>query len=140
VFLRSSREGRAFAATALTIGAAVVTLFLALWPDVMPADIAANSLTVRNASSTDYTLEVMSFVALAGLPVVLLYQGWTYWVFRQRLTRSHIAPAPCPRRRSASAVGHDGCAAVSGPVDRRLWREAAPRSDGPRLRRRPGHC
>jgi cytochrome d ubiquinol oxidase subunit II len=96
VFLRSSREGRAFAATALTIGAAVVMLFLALWPDVMPADIAANSLTVRNASSTDYTLKVMSFVALAGLPVVLLYQGWTYWVFRQRLTRSHITPAPVP--------------------------------------------
>jgi cytochrome d ubiquinol oxidase subunit II len=96
VSLRSAREGRAFAATALTIGAAVVMLFLALWPDVMPADIAANSLTVRNASSTDYTLEVMSWVALAGLPVVLLYQGWTYWVFRQRLTRSHISPAPVP--------------------------------------------
>jgi cytochrome d ubiquinol oxidase subunit II len=95
-FIRASHEGRAFAATAVTIGAAVAMLFLALWPDVMPADIAANSLTVQNAASTDYTLKVMSFVALAGLPVVLVYQGWTYWVFRQRLTRSHIAPSPLP--------------------------------------------
>jgi cytochrome d ubiquinol oxidase subunit II len=60
----------------------------------MPADIAANSLTVQNAASTDYTLKVMSFVALGGLPLVLVYQGWTYWVFQQRLTRTHIAPTP----------------------------------------------
>jgi cytochrome bd ubiquinol oxidase subunit II len=89
------REGWAFTGTALTLVLAVATLFGDLWPNVLPSSTSdAFSLTVNNASSAHYTLVVMSWVALVFTPVVLAYQGWTYWVFRQRLTRSGIALPP----------------------------------------------
>jgi cytochrome d ubiquinol oxidase subunit II len=53
----------------------------------------ANSLTIENASSTDYTLTIMSWAALIFLPLVLLYQGWTYWIFRKRVSRTRIERA-----------------------------------------------
>ncbi|MEV4624239.1 cytochrome d ubiquinol oxidase subunit II [Asanoa sp. NPDC049573] len=88
---RAGREGWAFAATAVTIVAATATLFLALYPNVLPSTMnPAFSLTVSNASSTPYTLKVMTWVAVAFTPLVLLYQGWTYWVFRRRITVEHI--------------------------------------------------
>ena len=87
------REGWAFTGTALTLVLAVATLFGDLWPNVLPSSTShAYSLTVANASSAHYTLVVMSWVALVFTPIVLGYQGWTYWVFRQRLT----GPAPMP--------------------------------------------
>jgi len=87
-------ERTAFALMAVTIGAAVFALFAALFPDVMPAsNDPANSLTIANASSTPYTLTVMSWTALIFLPLILAYQGWTYWVFRKRVTRQTIDPA-----------------------------------------------
>jgi cytochrome bd ubiquinol oxidase subunit II len=85
---RVRREGIAFTASAVAIVAAVVLIFGSMFPDVMPAFDAANSLTVDNASSTDYTLTVMTWVAVILTPLVLLYQGWTYWVFRARLGAS----------------------------------------------------
>jgi cytochrome bd ubiquinol oxidase subunit II len=88
---RVRREGWAFLATGATIVLAVFALFVTLFPDVMPSSIAdANSLTVHNASSTPYTLKVMTWVAVAFTPIVLAYQGWTYWVFRKRLTVEKI--------------------------------------------------
>jgi len=45
------------------------------------------SLTIYNASSSPYTLQVMSIVALIFVPIVLAYQGWTYWIFRDRIGR-----------------------------------------------------
>jgi cytochrome bd-type quinol oxidase subunit 2 len=54
----------------------------------------ANSLTISNASSAHYTLAVMSVVALITLPLILLYQGWTYHVFRQRVGRRPSLPPP----------------------------------------------
>jgi cytochrome d ubiquinol oxidase subunit II len=87
-------ERTAFALMAITIGFAVLTLFASLFPDVMPAsNDVANSLTIENASSTPYTLQVMSWTALIAMPVILLYQGWTYWVFRKRIGRAHIEAA-----------------------------------------------
>jgi cytochrome d ubiquinol oxidase subunit II len=89
--IRLGREGWAFLATGATIVLATFALFVTLFPDVMPSTIAdANSLTVTNASSTPYTLKVMTWVAVAFTPIVLAYQGWTYWVFRKRLTAEHI--------------------------------------------------
>jgi cytochrome d ubiquinol oxidase subunit II len=41
---------------------------------------------VHNASSSPYTLKVMTVVALIFTPIVLAYQAWTYWVFRARVT------------------------------------------------------
>jgi cytochrome bd ubiquinol oxidase subunit II len=87
-------EGVAFTLLAVTIAAAVFALFASLFPDVMPAsNDPANSLTIANASSSTYTLTVMSWVALVFLPLVLAYQGWTYWVFRKRVTRASIDAA-----------------------------------------------
>jgi len=87
-------EGWAFGLMALAIALAVLTLFASLFPDVMPAsNDPANSLTIANASSTPYTLQVMSWTALFAMPVILLYQGWTYWVLRKRLSRKSIEAA-----------------------------------------------
>jgi cytochrome d ubiquinol oxidase subunit II len=84
---RIRREGVAFLASALTIGLAVASLFLALFPDVMPSSTdSAFSLTATNAASTPYTLTIMTVVAVIFVPVVLVYQGWTYYVFRKRVT------------------------------------------------------
>jgi cytochrome d ubiquinol oxidase subunit II len=91
VATRLRREGWAFLATGATLVLAVFGLFVTLFPDVMPSTIAdANSLTVHNASSTPYTLKVMTWVAVFFTPLVLLYQGWTYWVFRKRLSVEKI--------------------------------------------------
>ncbi len=91
-----SHELQAFWLMAITIATAVASLFLGLAPNVMPAsNDAANSLTIANASSTAYTLTVMSWIALAMLPIVLAYQIWTYWILRKRITRASI-PQPVP--------------------------------------------
>ena len=85
------REGWAFVGTFVTIAMAVATYFLLLFPDVMPSSTAAAwSLTTANASSTPYTLKIMTWVALVFTPIVLLYQSWTYWVFRKRIGTQHI--------------------------------------------------
>jgi len=105
------REAWAFAGTAVTLVLAVATLFGDLWPNVLPSSTsAAYSLTVNNASSAHYTLVVMSWVALIFTPLVLAYQGWTYWVFRKRLTSSDITVPqaslpPEPGLETAEPVG-----------------------------------
>ena len=69
----------------------VAFLFACLFPNVMPSStIADATLTIRNASSTEYTLTVMTWVAVILTPVVLVYQSWSYWVFRKRLSPSQI--------------------------------------------------
>jgi cytochrome d ubiquinol oxidase subunit II len=86
-FVLQGRTGRAFVATALGAALLVATLFTSLYPRVMVSSPDfANSLTVSNASSAHYTLAVMTVIALVVLPVVLIYQAWTYHVFRHRLT------------------------------------------------------
>jgi cytochrome d ubiquinol oxidase subunit II len=88
---RAGREGWAFLGTFLTIGLAVAGLFVALFPDVMPTTLADGvSLTTTNAAATAYTLKIMTWVAVVFTPIVLLYQGWTYWVFRKRISVHHI--------------------------------------------------
>lgn len=90
----TGREGWAFAGGAGTVMFAVLTLWLSLFPNVMPSSTdPAWNLTIENASSTDYTLTIMTWAAVIFLPLVLLYQGWTYWVFRKRITRARIEEA-----------------------------------------------
>ena len=92
------REGQAFALMGLTVVGAVAALFGALYPDVLPSTVdAANSLTIANAASSPYTLTVMTWVAAFGTPAVLIYQGWTYWVFRKRIGTGHIPPIHVPK-------------------------------------------
>jgi len=86
-FLRIKRNGWAFAMTGLSITTTTLTLFMILFPRVMVSSLDPDwSLTIYNASSSEYTLKVMTVVALIFVPVVLIYQGWTYYVFRKRLT------------------------------------------------------
>ncbi|MGC9498112.1 cytochrome d ubiquinol oxidase subunit II [Streptomyces sp. WG7] len=89
---QAGREGWSFTFSGVTIVAAVAMLFLTLFPNVMPSTLNADwSLTVTNASSSPYTLKIMTWLAAVATPVVLLYQGWTYWVFRKRIGTQHIA-------------------------------------------------
>jgi len=91
VFVYSRRSGRAFAATAFGTIATVVTLFSGLYPRLMVSSPDfGNSLTVSNSASAHYTLAVMTVVALVLTPLVLLYQGWTYYVFRARVTGEEV--------------------------------------------------
>jgi cytochrome d ubiquinol oxidase subunit II len=84
--IRAGREGTSFAATAVTIGGTVAALFANLYPNVMVSSTTtANNLTVAGTASGDYALKVMTVVAGVMFPLVLLYQGWSYWVFRARL-------------------------------------------------------
>jgi cytochrome d ubiquinol oxidase subunit II len=84
--IHQERMGWAFVMTTLTIVFTVSTLFVALYPRVMVSSLDPGwSLTIYNAASTPYTLAIMSLVAAIFVPVVLLYQGWTYWVFRHRI-------------------------------------------------------
>jgi cytochrome d ubiquinol oxidase subunit II len=92
---RLRREGWAFVGSAVTIALAVVSLFWALFPDVMPSSTdPAFSLTTTNAASTPYTLGIMTVVAAIFVPLVVAYQAWTYWVFRKRVTvpRAGVEP------------------------------------------------
>jgi cytochrome bd ubiquinol oxidase subunit II len=86
------REGWAFVSSSIAIATFVTGLFVALYPRVMPSSLGAQfDLTIRNASSTQYTLKVMTIVAVVMTPIVLVYQGWTYWVFRKRVSASQIS-------------------------------------------------
>ncbi|MFD0032748.1 cytochrome d ubiquinol oxidase subunit II [Streptomyces sp. NPDC055059] len=94
VAIKAGREGWSFALSGITIAAAFAMLFLTLFPNVMPSSLdPAWSLTVTNASSSPYTLKIMTWCAAVATPIVLLYQSWTYWVFRKRIGTQHIADA-----------------------------------------------
>ncbi|MGW6139014.1 cytochrome d ubiquinol oxidase subunit II [Streptomyces sp. NPDC055140] len=94
VAIKAGREGWSFALSGITIAAAVAMLFLTLFPNVMPSSLDPDwSLTVTNASSSPYTLKIMTWCAAVATPMVLLYQSWTYWVFRKRIGTQHIADA-----------------------------------------------
>jgi cytochrome bd ubiquinol oxidase subunit II len=91
------RDGLAFAATAVTMAAVVVTVFVALHPRVMVSTLgSANDLTVTNTASSPYSLKVMTVTAAILFPVVLAYQGWTYYVFRRRVGGGTAASAEVP--------------------------------------------
>lgn len=86
-FIRQRREGWAFAMTTLTIVLTIVTVFRGLYPRVMVSSLNPDwSLDIYNASSSPYTLKVMTIVVLIFLPIVLLYQGWNYYIFRARVS------------------------------------------------------
>ena len=88
-----TREGWAFLCTAVVVAAVVVLLFASLYPNLVPSTLdSAYSLTIHNASSSHYTLTVMTWAALVCTPVVLGYQAWTYWVFRNRIWAESIPP------------------------------------------------
>ncbi len=86
-----AREGWAFTFNALTIAFALLTIFGALFPHLMVSSTdPAYSMPIAGAASSQKTLELMTWVAVFTLPLVLAYQAWTYWVFRKRISRTHI--------------------------------------------------
>jgi cytochrome d ubiquinol oxidase subunit II len=95
------RDGFAFAATALTIASCILAVFTDLYPNLMVSSTSsAYNLTVHNAASNPYSLKAMTVVVVVFLPLVLLYQAWTYYVFRRRVSASDFAP-PAPPPQSA---------------------------------------
>lgn len=89
-----SREGWAFVATVVVVAAVVVLLFGSMYPHLLPSTLNPDwGVTIYNGSSTPYTLKIMTWASLTLLPLVLVYQGWTYWVFRKRISADRI-PAP----------------------------------------------
>ena len=86
-FIWAKKHGWAFVMVSLTVVFATVMVFAGLFPRILISTLnPAWSLTIYNASSTPYTLKVMSIVALIFVPIVLVYQIWTYWIFRKRVT------------------------------------------------------
>jgi cytochrome d ubiquinol oxidase subunit II len=89
------RPGRAFAATTAAILAFFLALFVDLFPHTMVSSTnSAFDMTLNQSSSSDYTLTVMTVVAVLLVPVVLAYQAWTYWVFRQRVSAAGPEDSP----------------------------------------------
>jgi cytochrome d ubiquinol oxidase subunit II len=85
------REGLAFVAVVVVIGAVAVLVFASMYPNLLPSTMNPDwSVTIYNGSSTPYTLKIMSWASLTLLPLVMIYQGWTYWVFRRRITADAI--------------------------------------------------
>ena len=105
------RDGFSFAATTVTMASAIVAIFVGLYPSVMVSSTAAaNNLTAANTASPAYPLKVMSIVAIILLPVVLIYQAWTYYVFRRRVNAREFeqqAPSaePAPTGAPSTPVG-----------------------------------
>jgi cytochrome d ubiquinol oxidase subunit II len=86
-FYRQGREGWTFVCGGLVIILATVMVFSGLYPRLMISTLdPAYSLDIYNAASSPYTLKVITIVAAIFVPIVVAYQGWTYWIFRKRLS------------------------------------------------------
>jgi cytochrome d ubiquinol oxidase subunit II len=95
--LAGRSPGRAFAATAVAIGAFFSSLFIDLFPHTMVSSTSgAFDMTLSQSASSQYTLIVMTVVAVLLVPVVLAYQAWTYWVFRHRVSAEDFGEVRSP--------------------------------------------
>jgi cytochrome d ubiquinol oxidase subunit II len=91
---RRASDGWAFACTAVVVAAVFVLLFGALYPNLVPSTLNSRwNVTIYNASSTPYTLKIMTWVTVVMAPLTVVYQAWTYWVFRQRISADRIPPS-----------------------------------------------
>src|SRR5271168_2460870 len=101
VIWRRASDGWAFLCTALVVAAVVILLFGSLYPNLVPSTLNKPwNVTIYNASSTPYTLKIMTWVTAFLAPLTVVYQAWTYWVFRQRLSTDQIPPSIGLARRS----------------------------------------
>ena len=100
--LRRASDGWAFFSTAVVVAAVIVLMFGSLYPNLVPSTLNTLwSVTISNASSTPYTLKIMTWVTVVMAPLTMVYQGWTYWVFRQRVSADRIPPATGLSRRAS---------------------------------------
>ncbi len=85
--LQKNAAGWAFVMTSVAIAFSTITIFMGLYPRLLVSSLnAAWSLTIYNSSASDYSLGLVSMVALIFIPIMILYQGWSYRVFRQRIS------------------------------------------------------
>ncbi|MCV7153189.1 cytochrome d ubiquinol oxidase subunit II [Mycolicibacterium pyrenivorans] len=99
---QGTREGWAFASTVVVVAAVTVLIFGSMYPNLLPSTLNPDwNVTVENGASTPYTLRIMTWASLALLPLVLMYQGWTYWVFRKRISADGIPASIGLSRRSS---------------------------------------
>jgi cytochrome d ubiquinol oxidase subunit II len=110
--VRRGADGWGFTATTVAMAATISTIFLSLYPNVMVSSSGSQfDLTVANTASSSYALTVMTIVAVIFFPLVLVYQGWTYYVFRRRLQLGPSGPPVpgqpgSPEHRVAPVAGH----------------------------------
>jgi cytochrome d ubiquinol oxidase subunit II len=113
--IRDEREGWAFAMTTIAMATTVLTIFVDLYPRVMVSSTkAAYDLTVTNTSSSPYALKVMTIVAAIFFPLVVLYQAWTYHVFRRRIGTSDLEGETEPGHGAAAEAGGTGTTGMAG--------------------------
>ena len=93
---RAGAEAWAFMLSSLAIGALFASLWVWQFPNALRSTDPATHMSLAEAASSQYTLKVMTWVAVALVPFVLLYQGWTYWVFRRRIGAEDFAPGATP--------------------------------------------
>ena len=114
------RPGWAFAATTVTIASCILAIFVDLYPNVMVSSTsAANNLTVHNTASDHYSLTAMTVVVVIFLPLVLLYQAWTYYVFRRRVSAADFRPPPRPRPPADADVARPPTSGIRRPASHR---------------------
>ncbi|WP_313099149.1 cytochrome d ubiquinol oxidase subunit II [Atlantibacter hermannii] len=88
---RAEKGALAFVSSSLTIACVILTAGIAMFPFVMPSSEMLNaSLTMWDATSSQLTLTVMTYVAIVFVPIVLLYTAWCYWKMYGRITKEHI--------------------------------------------------
>jgi cytochrome d ubiquinol oxidase subunit II len=129
--LARERDGRAFALSAGAITLLFVSLFVNLYPDALPSTTShAYDLALTAASSTHYTQTVMTVVAIVFVPIVLVYQGWTYWVFRHRLGRDDFEGTPTPLA-VLESLGGKGRGGAAGEPPGKLPPASGPAGSSP---------
>jgi cytochrome d ubiquinol oxidase subunit II len=129
--LARERDGRAFALSAGAIALLFVSLFVNLYPDALPSTTShAYDLALTAASSTHYTQTVMTVVAIVFVPIVLVYQGWTYWVFRHRLGRDDFEGTPTPLA-VLESLGGKGSGGAAGEPPGKLPPASGPAGSSP---------
>ena len=135
LLLRRERDGWAFALSAGAIALLFASLFVGLYPAraALEHQRTPYDLTLAAASSSHYTQTVMTVVAVIFVPIVLAYQGWTYWVFRHRLGRDDFegTPTPIAVLASSATIRARQPRAAARQADRRPPSSRRPRlSDG----------
>jgi cytochrome bd ubiquinol oxidase subunit II len=88
-FIAHKKNGWAFVLMGAHIILTIISCFQIMYPRLMISTTNPTfSLTIYNASSSSYTLKVMTIVALIFVPIILVYQVWSYWIFRKRIDTS----------------------------------------------------
>ncbi|CAA2929938.1 Cytochrome bd-I ubiquinol oxidase subunit 2 [Arsenophonus endosymbiont of Bemisia tabaci Q2] len=91
LFTKLDKAGWAFLFSTLTIACIILTFGISMFPFIMPSNIQPNaSLTIWDATSSLFTLQVMTVVAIIFVPIILAYTTWCYYKMFGRIDKAHI--------------------------------------------------